>query len=172
MQEKSYIIYPEKSYNFWWFLAGFFLIPVFGLGIYLIFKKNRELMRVSYLITDRQITYKDQKISDTIDLISVQDIDLKQRWIDKKFGIGTLTIRTGTRSLELFGVKQPGFLISAIMSAAESERDRLSGRNKIKKKEPQISAGTLDRLDYLTGLWQQGLLSDEDFKKERKYFEN
>jgi hypothetical protein len=29
----------------------------------------------------------------------------------------------------------------------------------------------MERMDYLTGLWQQGLVSDDDFEKEKKHFE-
>jgi hypothetical protein len=29
----------------------------------------------------------------------------------------------------------------------------------------------MDKINYLTGLWQQGLISEEDYKKECKHFE-
>jgi len=49
----------------------------------------------------------------------------------------------------------------------------LNNNKKPKKKEPiknpSIQTG---KMDYLTGLWQQGLLSDEDYHNERKHFED
>lgn len=172
MTDKSFTIYPEKTHFFGWFLAGILLIPLFGLGIYLIYRKYSELGSISYRITDQQITYNDQKITDTVDLADIQSIDIEQRWIDKKFGIGTLIIRTKSRPLRMHGIKDPETLSGMILSASEAERMRLSELSKVKQQKPEVSPGTIDRLDYLTGLWQQGLISNEDFKKERKHFEN
>jgi hypothetical protein len=59
-----------------------------------------------------------------------------------------------------------------ILKAAEAERYRVEQQAKNKREQPQTSPGSLDKLDYLTGLWQQGLLSNEDFKREKKHFED
>ncbi|TVQ03859.1 MAG: PH domain-containing protein [Balneolaceae bacterium] len=172
MADKSFIIYPEKTHHFWWFFAGILLIPLLGAGIYIIYKKLRELSSITYKITDQQITGIDHNITDTIELADIHSIDIYKRWIDKKFNIGTLYINTDSRSLKMLGIKNPDNLSSMIMTAAEAERLRLAEISKINKPQPVVPPGNLDRLDYLTGLWQQGLISDDDFKKERKHFEN
>jgi hypothetical protein len=172
MPDKSFIIYPEKTYHFWWFIAGILLIPLLGAGIYIIYRKYRELSSITYKVTDHQISEIDQNIADTIDLADIHDISVEKRWIDKNFDIGTLNIKTGTRSLQMLGIKNPEKLSSLIMAAAEAERRRLAEINKLNKTKPIVPPENLDKLDYLTGLWQQGLISDDDFKKERKHFEN
>lgn len=172
MSDKSFTIHPEITHHFWWFVIGIFLIPLLGAGIYIIYRKYHEIRSNTYIFTDRQIICKNQKFTDTIDLADIRGIDLAQRWIDIKFDIGTLTLRTNSRSIGMFGIKNPETISGMIMSAAEAERLRLSQPQISKRTDPERSAGTLDRLDYLTGLWQQGLISDEDFLKERKYFED
>jgi hypothetical protein len=172
MPDKSFIIYPEKTYHFWWFIAGILLIPLLGAGIYIIYRKYRELSSITYKVTDHQISEINQNIAATIDLADIHDISVEKRWIDKNFDIGTLNIKTGTHSLQMLGIKNPEKLSSLIMAAAEAERRRLAEINKLNKAKPIVPPENLDKLDYLTGLWQQGLISDDDFKKERKHFEN
>jgi hypothetical protein len=172
MPDKSFNIYPEKTYHFWWFIAGILLIPLLGAGIYIIYRKYRELSSITYKVTDHQISEINQNIAATIDLADIHDISVEKRWIDKNFDIGTLNIKTGTHSLQMLGIKNPEKLSSLIMAAAEAERRRLAEINKLNKAKPIVPPENLDKLDYLTGLWQQGLISDDDFKKERKHFEN
>ncbi len=72
------------------------------------------------------------------------------------------------------GQPNPENLSDMISAAIRAERKRIEELNRVEvsPQEEPPSPGTLDKLDYLTGLWQQGLLSDEDFKKEKKHFES
>ncbi len=172
MPDKKIYLQPDLKHNFWWYVAGVLLIPLLGLGIYIIIKKRREIASITCEITDHTITVADNSYSQTIDLVNITNIAIQRRWIDKKFGIGTLTLQTDSREVKMPGMENPDNLAELILKAAEAERIRLQKLNKTRQKEPESRNISKDKLDYLTGLWQQGLISNEDFEKERKHFES
>ena len=151
---------------------GIILIPLFGVGIYLIYRFYSSHNAISYRITDQSITAVDSNVEQKMDLANIQDVEISQKWIDRKFGLGLVTLRSDSNSIDLIGMENPQKLADTIMSAAKAERKRLADL-KTQKSEPvkQSKPGRDDRIDYLTGLWQQGLISEEDYEKERKHFE-
>jgi hypothetical protein len=70
------------------------------------------------------------------------------------------------------GLENPAELSGMILKAAKAERKRLEQQKIQQNKQPEFSPGSIERLNYLTGLWQQGLITDEEFEKERKHFDN
>ncbi len=106
-----------------------------------------------------------------MDLANIQEVEVHQKWIDKKFGLGLVTIRSDSNSIDLIAMENPQNLADTIMSAAKAERKRLADLET--KTDPVIPSkpGRDNKMDYLTGLWQQGLISEEDYEKERKHFE-
>jgi len=171
MAKKQITLQPDQKHFFWWFLTGIILIPLFGIGIYIIYRKNRELSAIQYRITDHSITVTDASFSQKVDLANITDLSVQQRWIDKKFNLGSLTIHTDSRSVTMLGMKNPQNLTEMILQAAEAERLRIEKLNQIKQKSKTNKPVSTDKLDYLTGLWQQGLITNEDFEKEKKHFE-
>lgn len=170
-EKKSIELNPDKKHHFWWYLLGVLLTPLLGIGIYLIYKKMSGLSAIRYKITNHSISAVDSRFSEKIDLVKIRNIDINQRWIDKKFDLGTLLIRTETKTFRMIGMKTPTRLADMILNAAEAERLRLKELNKKTRPEQVPQPGRIDRMDYLTGLWQQGLITDEEFKNERKHFE-
>jgi len=170
MPEKQILLQPDQKHIFWWFITGIILTPLLGIGIYIIFKKKRELSAIHYRITDHSITATDVSYSQKIDLANIIDISVQQRWIDKKFNLGNVTIHTDSRSITLLGMNNPQNLAEMILQAAEAERLRIEKLKQIKQKAKTDRPVSIEKLDYLTGLWQQGLISNEDFEKEKKHF--
>jgi len=172
MSEKSITLTPSHKSLFWWYLLGIILIPLFGVGIYLIYRFYSSNNAISYRITDHSITVRDSNVEQKMDLANIQKVEVSQKWIDKKFGLGLVTIRSDSNAIDMIGMENPQNLADTIMSAAKAERKRLADLN-TNKSEPmkQSKPGRDDRIDYLTGLWQQGLISEEDYEKERKHFE-
>jgi hypothetical protein len=168
---KQITLTPSHKSLFWWYLLGILFIPVFGIGIYLLYRFYSAQGPIRYIITDRTITSRDNHTSAKIDIANIENVEVKKRWIDKKFGIGYLILTTPDRSLTLAGMEQPDQLAEMILTAAEAERQRIKSLKKDVKPAQENPSMSLDKLDYLTGLWQQGLLSDEDFQKEKKHFE-
>lgn len=171
---KSIELKPDWKRWFWGYFFGIILIPFFGLGIAVLWIVHSRRKHIIYNITDRQIEEQTKKLSQKIDLANVKTLDVEQNWFDKRFGIGDIKLSTETRSIALLGQPNPEKLSDMISSAIRAERKRIEEANQISKapKDEPPSPGTLDKLDYLTGLWQQGLLSDEDYQKEKKHFEN
>lgn len=171
MTEKYIQLKPSWSYLFWWYVAAFLLIPVFGIGLIVLYLAYKKQSSLSYIISDRSISGITESVSDTIDLANINHIEVQQRWIEKKMGTGKLLLITESRTIEMVGMDNPHSLSDMILKAAESERIRLKKEKLIPKTSTGSAPVSLDRLDYLTGLWQQGLLSDEEFKKEKRHFE-
>lgn len=170
MSEKNIQLKPDRKAWFWWYLLGILLIPLLGVGIYLLYRLHRTYKSITYTITDRSITTQDSEISEKIDLVNIRNIELHQQWADKKFGIADLIIHTSGKTVELLGMENPEALSKMILTAAESERKRLQSLQRKEERPKPPKPGT-DKIDYLTGLWQQGLISNEDFEEEKKHFE-
>lgn len=171
MADKSIRLQPMKSYHFWWYVIGVLLTPIF-IGIYILYKKISELSSTYYEITDQTITAVHPSYSENVDIVNINEVIIQQRWIDKKTGIGNLHLITNTREIELIGLKNPGRLSDMILKAAEVERLRIREQEKQEREQPKTSPGTLDKLDYLTGLWQQGLITNDEYLEEKKHFED
>jgi len=148
------------------------LIPLLGIGIYIIWRAQRTRKSIRYEIYDRYILSKDSKYTQRVDLADISEINIRQRWIDKKFNTGDLLISSPASTMELLGIRKPDQTATLIEHAVAAEKQRIS---ELKRSAEPASVkhdpGTLDKLDYLTGLWQQGLISDSDFEQERKHFE-
>ncbi|SRR6056297_578460 len=171
---KSIELKPDWKRWFWGYFFGILLIPFLGIGIAVLWIIHSRRKNIVYIITDRQIEEVNKKISKTVDLANVNTLDVEQNWFDEKFGIGDVKLSTETRSVTLLGQPNPENLSDMLSSAIRAERKRIEDLNIVDEdpKENPPPPGTLDKLDYLTGLWQQGLLSDEDYQKEKKHFEN
>lgn len=169
MSTKETHLHPAKTTHFWWFLSGIILTPIFGLGLILIYIKYREINSITYKITDREIEVYTPEFNEKTDLKNISDATVKQRWIDKQFSIGTIFLNTQSKKTELRGIKNPKKIADIILQAAEAERLRIREREQTKPvREESKPAGTIDRLEYLTGLWQQGLITNDEFEAERK----
>ncbi len=171
MSKKQIQLRPEASRYFWNYIIAILLIPIFGIGLYLLYRIRKNRKETTYIVTDDAITAISGGLNERVDLVNIIEIKINQDYTDKKFHIGNLHILTGSRRITLNGIKNPHEMANLILKAAEAERARVAKARKVNRREPETIPGTTDKLDYLTGLWQQGLLSEEDFLKEKKHFE-
>lgn len=171
MSKKMIELQPRKSHHFWWYVIGVLLTPIV-VGFYILYKKISELSATHYKITDQSITVISTSYTETVDIANINDIKVHQRWIDKQFGIGSLQLITNTRKVNLIGLENPKNLSDMILKAAEAERYRIEQQAKKERAKNESSYTNLDKLDYLTGLWQQGLISNDDYLREKKHFED
>lgn len=171
MTEKMIQLQPKKSHHFWWYVIGVLLAPIL-VGFYILYQKINELSNTHYKITDETITSVNSDYTETVDIVNIHEVKIRQRWIDKQFGIGSLQLITNTRKVDLVGLENPQNLADMILKAAEAQRYQVEQQAKQKRKEKEPTPGSLDKLDYLTGLWQQGLISNDDYLREKKHFED
>ncbi|HEX6981951.1 MAG TPA: hypothetical protein VF181_04250 [Balneolaceae bacterium] len=153
------------------YVVSILLIPVFGIGFIGLYWVRKRQKRVSYVVSGTKITSRDSKYERNVDLVNIERVHIRQSWIQKKMDVGDIQLFTSASSMTLFGMESPQNLQALIETAIATEKQQLRQQEQTKPREPEYEAGTMDRLDYLTGLWQQGLVSDEDYEKERKHFE-
>ncbi|WP_421774319.1 hypothetical protein [Gracilimonas sp.] len=161
--QKSITLTPSWKAFFWPYFFGVILFPVL-VGIYLIWRTRKNHKSISYTITDRKITVVDGHISQNIDLVDIRQAVAGDIW----FGVGSVILKTSSREIELIGLRNPETISQSIEKAVEAELKRLEAEKEAKPREPEYEPGSMDQLEYLTGLWQQGLMSDEDFKAEKE----
>ncbi len=158
---------------FWGYAIGVLLIPLLGLGFFIIWRVYNTQRSYLYTVTNRRIKCLDRTFSNSVDLANITEISVAQNVFHKLFGIGDVIITSDDHEIKLLGQEEPEQLAETIRHAVEAEKKRNEQSKKIPKRpEPPAPPGTLDKMDYLTGLWQQGLISDEDFQEEKKHFKN
>ncbi len=162
-QQKTITLTPSWKAFFWNYILGILLVPVL-IGFYLLWRTWKKQRGYKYVLHDRKITVVDGKYSQNIDLSDIRNA----RSEIIRFDVGTVTLKTQGREVELVGIENPENIAAAIEKAVEAELKRLNARKKPQVKETEFEPGTMDRLDYLTGLWQQGLMSEEDFMAEKE----
>lgn len=172
MSGKTINLNPSFSHFFWWYLTGLLLVPLFGIGFIVLILSYKKQSAISYSISNQSITKTNRYDSETVDLADILEVTVHQSWVDRKLKAGKLTLITDHKRMDMVGIQNPNSLSDLIMQASEVERARIRKQEEISSPPLDEAPVSLDRLDYLTGLWQQGLLSDEDFKKEKTHFES
>lgn len=168
---QSYSLTPSWKQFFIGYVLSVLTAPLLGIGLIVFYYVRKKHRQISYRITNTQITRIDEKYEHNVDLIDIELVELQKTWLQQHLGIGTLILHTSASHMKMDGIEEPEKLKKLLEQAIESERKRLEAQQKTKAREPQYQPGSIDKIEYLTGLWQQGLLSDEDFEKERKHFE-
>lgn len=161
--EKSVTLTPSWKAFFWRYFWGVLLTPLL-IGLYLLWKTRKKQKGISYKITDRKITIIDGHISQNIDLVDIRQAVAGEL----RLGVGSVILKTAGREIEMKGLQHPQKISQSIEWAVEAEMKRLEAEKQAKPREAEYEPGSMDRLDYLTGLWQQGLIDDDDFESERK----
>jgi phosphate/sulfate permease len=174
MEEKNksdhFTLEPSWKYFFWSYVLSVLAIPVVA-GLIALYFVRRKHKSIKYEITNDQITAIDQKYEHHIDLVDIEEAEvLRSQW-HETLGIGTLRLHTSAAKMELAGLTNPEKISDILEQAIESRQKLQEQRQETQKKESGFKAGSMDRIEYLTGLWQQGLFSDADYKAERKHFE-
>lgn len=154
------------------YLLSVLTIPLFGIGLIAFYYTWRKHHEVVYKVTNTQISSEDGNIHRTIDLVNIEKVELKRSWLQEKLDIGTVVLFTSASEMFLIGMTTPAKLQQILDTAIENEKARQQQKPQAKPREPAYEPGSMDKMDYLTGLWQQGLISNEDYDKERKHFED
>lgn len=169
--EQIITLKPSWKQFFTAYVLSVLAIPLFGLGLVALYFVRRKHNRLRYKISDSRITRIDEKYEHNIDVVDIENLEIQKSWLDQKLHIGTLVLHTSASKMKLEGLDDPQKFKNILAQAVESEKEQQKQRDQIKEKETKYQPGNMERIDYLTGLWQQGLLSDEDYKSERKDLE-
>lgn len=162
---------PELRAFYKYLLPGILLIPLFGAGLLLVWYAYKQRKETRYEIFDREIRYSYPNSSAQIEIVQIENVSTEEHFPDTILGIGTIVLETLEGRHKLAGLKDHLQIAGLIEHAAEAEKKRLARQTSIKARVPDQHPGTMDRMNDLTGMWQQGLITDEEFKKEKKHFE-
>jgi membrane protein YdbS with pleckstrin-like domain len=170
-QSKTIDLQPSWKNHILGYGISVLLIPLFGIGLIGLYWVYKQQKKYSYTFSDTQISSRDDKYQRNIDLVNIENVELEQNWLQKKMRVGDLVLYTSATSMTLRGMENPLTFKDMLEKAISAEKQRLQEKEKTRPRQPEHDPGTMERMDYLTGLWQQGLVSEEDFEKERKHFE-
>jgi len=168
---KTLSLEPSWKNHIAGYIISVLLIPIFGIGFIGFYLVRKRQKKYAYTFSDTRISSRDDKYHRNIDLINIDSVSVEQSWLQEKMGVGNIVLQTSASSMTLRGMETPDNLADIIKKAIAAELQRLQQKKESKPAKPQHKPGEMDRMDYLTGLWQQGLVSGEDFEKERKNFE-
>ncbi len=170
-QRKSITLHPTWKSWFWSYLAGFLLIPLFGSGLLVLWVLQRWRRSETYHIYDDAVVRRSGDDEVRLDLDTIDSVELSQSVTERWLDAGTVRLKANVTEIALLGMENPENLVKTIRTAVEASKKAKEKQQKQQRTEPEYDPGTLDKLDYLTGLWQQGLISDEDYHKEKQHFE-
>ncbi len=169
--QQTYELQPDWKVFLMPYIIGVLLTPLAGLGLYIIYRYWKKWKGKRYHITNASVIQRDEGVETTASLHEITSCKVVYSGLPARFGIGTIVIKHTTGTMELAGIMDPGPVADLIDRAADSERDRMKMREEAEQYIPQHPSGTLDKKNELVGLWQQGLLSEDDYQQELKKFE-
>ncbi len=153
------------------YIFGILLIPLLGIGVWMIWRTYRKQMTHCYELNDKQIIDYGDRLTRKIDLENIESANLMTGKQSHLFDAGSILIRTPAAELEIDWIPEPEKALKEIQDRIAARLEALKPKSRKTSVQDDFDPCSLDRMDYLTGLWQQGLIDDEEYHKERKHFE-
>ena len=151
------------------FITGYALIPLFGLGLLLLKKWKQELKDSATRIFNDRIEHP----SGTLPITQLESVRLEATEKQQKQDLTDVVIKSDSKQITIIGItKQDAQQLEDVLLLAikaEKDRQRMAARAKLSYSD-DYKLGGLEHMNSLVGLWQQGLISDEDFEIEQKKF--
>lgn len=138
-------------------------IPLFGLGLVAGYFLWKHIRSISYQLSDRGI---DTRIGDRTTSISWDSVTDAVA-VSRAGRLGHVIIRTEGADIRLLFLEDAFGLAETIRAMLQNRKSTQD--NIFIPRESEVSMAN-DRLNDLTALWQQGLISEEDYQAERKHF--
>jgi len=169
-EEKIYTLKPEWKYNLLPYIFSIILLPVFGLGIIVYWYYKKRIDRKEYQISNDKVTEIDNGDIQSIAIMEIEALSVTRTWSEQKGSLGTLHISGAGKYIALLGIDRVEDIQDALEMAIANEKLRQSQEDNSKSDYPDVKVGGLEQMNNLVGLWQQGLISNEDFEKEKDKF--
>ena len=169
---KSSVHTQHFSAQLYHYILGILLIPLLGIGVWIIWRSYRRQMMHCYELTEEQIIDYSDDLTRKIDLENIESTNLMTGKQSRLFDAGSILITTPASELEIEWIPEPEKVLKEIQERISARLEALKPKRTNTQVQDNYDPGSLDRMDYLTGLWQQGLIDDEEYDKERKHFES
>lgn len=154
-------------------ILGFILAPV-GIGLIILYLTYTSIKKNYWEIHPTSIKVFTPKSQDEIALNRIVSVEFKQTKAQKKHSIGDLSIVTDYRDWQeynLNGVFNAQLYAETIQLAIDTIKAKTKPAFTVRPEEyTDLAVGGLDRMNDLVGLWQAGMISDEDFYAEQEKF--
>ena len=167
---QSYELRPDWRIYLPAYVIGVLLVPLL-VGIWIIYTYRKKWLGMRYVVTNSEVIHASDGLETRMPLHDITACEARFDGLAARFGLGTIHIRHTGGTQELPGITDPEPVAVLIERAAASERERLKMRADAERTRPVHPSGTLERKNELVGLWQQGLITEEDYQQELRKFE-
>ncbi|MEX0594347.1 MAG: PH domain-containing protein [Balneolaceae bacterium] len=152
---------------FW--AIGVLLLPIFGLGLPVLLWGYLRWRRREWIVHDQYLMIREGTERQTVSIEDLERARFTKNRMERRFGVGTLVLESRHNQWVLPWLRGAESASNTLNRAIQA----LATRKPPKPSRPAspLSPQRMDRMDELTSLWQQGLISDEDFDRERRHFE-
>ena len=151
------------------FVKAWALIPLFGAGLFKLKKLNERLEKKVYRIYNDRIEVGKGSDAITLPIPDLRKVKKEQSPEQRKYGLADVLVSNENQTYRMEGLEHADALEDVLYIAIKTEEKRRELEKKAEG-DHHIDPGGLDQMNYLTGLWQQGMISDEDFEIEQKKF--
>lgn len=169
MTDKQLIIRTDWRYFIWPISIGFLLSPAI-LGLAILVWTYFKFQKSTYSITDNEISSKSTGVSIPID--SIEKIAINNTKTTFGRSISDVILSGDNHTLILFGIEK-GYVIKEsieqLMALKQEFKNSEARRTIVQVKQ---DPGSLERLNDLAGMLQEGLISYEDYLQECQKFED
>lgn len=161
--ERIIVLKPHPLGWLYYWVICVLTIPLFGIGLVAGYVLWKHIRSISYRLSDAAVSIQSGR-----ETITMSWDDVSEVYAESRAGrLGHIVIVSKENRYRL------SFLEDAF-SLADTIHQMLLSRNRmsdVPKASPiaQVEM-SIDRLNDLTALWQQGLISEDDYQKERRHF--
>lgn len=166
----TYSLQPEFQHYLIPFAIAMLLIPVLFIGMFIIYYYRTLMRETWYHISNDRITRTFRNKSTQILLTGISELHVSYNWLHEKFGLGNVHIKGDGKEVVLEGVSNPVQLMETIQLAADQLKQYSKAELNPKSDFEDLKTGAAEQMNYLVGLWQQGLITNEEYKIEREKY--
>ena len=169
MSDKQLILKTNWRYFYIQIIWGAILSPVL-IGFFILLYVYIKIQKQVYIVNDDRIL--DQQSGDFISIDNISEVRTKNRITRFNLTIHNLELVSHEGILILHGIENAATIketIDQLIAFKNELKESEQKRNAVQVKE---DPGSLERLNDLTGMLQEGLISYEDYLQERKNFED
>ncbi len=169
MPDKQLILQTNWRYYYSDILWGVMLSPVL-IGLFILFYTYYKISVQTYILFDDRIVDRKSGVTFYIDDIINTRITTSKTGFIKS--VDNLELHTDKDILVLKGIERAYDIQEVINEMITKKKEIKDANQKRQRVQVKQDPGSLERLNDLTGLLQEGLISFEDYLQERKKFED
>lgn len=169
MSDKQLILKTNWRYYYKQVIWGVLLTP-FLIGFFILLYVYFRIQKQIYVIYDDRIL--DQQSGKSIPIDSISEVKKLNQINFSKFTLHDLKLISDADTITLFGIENAAHIKESIDQLIAFKNELKESEKMRKAVQVKQDPGSLERLNDLAGLLQEGLISYDDYLQERKKFED